>query len=185
MSSLLLSTSVLTAALAGVAVLTLGPAASPGEDPPAAAPEDVASIDAILDAVYACISGPAGQPRQWDRFRSLMHSEAARLMAVQPGPDGKERVLTMTVESYIELVDGPFVSDGFFERELHRRVERFGHVAHVWSTFALRNTEDGEDLRRGVNSYQLLHDGERWWVASVLWDNEREDQPIPAEFLPE
>ena len=36
---------------------------------PAADPADVASIDAIITAVYDVISGDAGVARDWDRFR--------------------------------------------------------------------------------------------------------------------
>lgn len=38
---------------------------------PPAKPEDVRSIDDIMVAIYASISGPAG-PRDWNRLRSLM-----------------------------------------------------------------------------------------------------------------
>src|SRR5688572_18845337 len=44
------------------------PAAAPI---PAANPADVASIDAIVAALYDVISGPAGKKRDWDRMRSL------------------------------------------------------------------------------------------------------------------
>lgn len=147
-------------------------------------PNDVASIDAILDAVYESISGPAGTPRQWARFRGLMQPEGARLMGVQEQPDGSERLVVMTPEEYIERVDTPFTTDGFFERELHREVERYGHVVHVWSTYAYAREPDAEPLQRGVNSYQLFFDDDRWWVVSILWDSERDDQPLPERFLP-
>ncbi|QDU65135.1 hypothetical protein [Engelhardtia mirabilis] len=145
---------------------------------------DVGSLDGIITAVYECICGPAGQARDWERFRTLMHPEAARLMAVSQGKDGRELLKVLDVEEYIELVDEQFVSRGFWERELHRDVESFGHVTHAWSTYALRFTADGEDQVRGVNSFQLFFDDERWWVTSILWDTERPDQPIPARFLP-
>jgi hypothetical protein len=30
---------------------------------------------------------------------------------------------------------------------------------------------------------QLYHDGDRWWVISVLWDNERTGVELPREWL--
>src|SRR5262249_39417995 len=45
--------------------------AAPAAPPPPAGPGDVDSIEHIVGAVYAVISGPAGAPRDWDRFRSL------------------------------------------------------------------------------------------------------------------
>ena len=37
---------------------------------------------------------------------------------------------------------------------------------------------------RGVNGLQLFWDGKRYWVASVVWDDERKGNPIPASLLP-
>ncbi|MEO0649950.1 MAG: hypothetical protein AAFZ65_04660, partial [Planctomycetota bacterium] len=67
---------------------------------------------------------------------------------------------------------------------VHREELRYGHVVHAWSTYAYAREEGAEPLQRGVNSYQLWFDDERWWVVSILWDSERDDQPLPAEFLP-
>ena len=39
-------------------------------------PKDVASLDAIMKAIYDVISGDAGKPRDWDRFRALFHKDA-------------------------------------------------------------------------------------------------------------
>ena len=50
---------------------------------PAARPADVASLDAILDALYASISGPKGAPRDFDRMRSLLGPNA-RFIAHRP-----------------------------------------------------------------------------------------------------
>lgn len=146
-------------------------------------PGDVGSVDAIVKAVYESISGPAGEPRQWERFHSLMHPDGARLMATQELEDGTEDLLVMTPADYVERVSDAFQQGGFFERELHRDEIRYGHVVHAWSTYAWAREEGAEPVQRGVNSYQLWFDDERWWVVSILWDSEREDQPIPARFL--
>ena len=55
---------------------------------PAANPADVASVDAIITAVYEAFSGSAGEERNWDRFRSLFIPEA-RLIAVVRREDGE------------------------------------------------------------------------------------------------
>ncbi len=149
-----------------------------------AQPGEFDSPDALIAALYDVISGPAGQARDWDRFRSLF-IEDARLMAVlYPGQDSVSLV-TMRPEDYVNNVGPRLEEDGFFEKELARRTEQFGHVLHAFSTYAGSRTEDGEPFLRGVNSIQLVHDGTRWWVASVLWDPERPGQPLPARYLPE
>jgi hypothetical protein len=63
--------------------------------------------------------------------------------------------------------------------------EEFGHIAHVFSTYAsFANADDPEPFARGINSFQLMHDGERWWIVTLYWENESPEQPIPVKYLP-
>jgi len=74
---------------------------------------------------------------------------------------------------------------GFFEREISRRTDCFGNICQVFSTYESRHSAtDATPFQRGINSIQLLRDGNRWWIASVVWDVERADNPIPAAYLP-
>ena len=73
---------------------------------------------------------------------------------------------------------------GFFEKEIHRVTERFGPIAHVWSTYESRRTRDGPIIMRGINSIELFWDGKRWWIANAIWTDETKDNPIPKEYLP-
>jgi hypothetical protein len=149
--------------------------------PPARA-EDVASIDAIIAALYDVISGPAGQARDWNRMRSLF-IPGGRLMPTGIRADSSVVVRIMEVNDYI-ATSGPMLERmGFSERELARRVEQFGHVAHVFSTYEGR-METEASVIRGINSIQLLNDGTRWWVVSVYWEAERPDNPLPQQYLP-
>jgi hypothetical protein len=166
------------------------PAAVPAPVPstatpaPAARPADVGSAEAIIAALYDVISGPRGQDRDWQRFRSLFTS-GARLIVGAPSPDGRVPSRNMTVEEYVVAADPFLKRDGFWEREIARRVERYGNVTHVFSTYESRvNTPDSPPFSRGINSIQLVTNGERWWVVTILWDFERPGNPIPAEYLP-
>jgi hypothetical protein len=153
---------------------------------PAARPEDVESIDAILNAVYDVISGPAGEARDWDRMRSLFLPEA-RLIPSGTAPDGSTRYLVWGLEEYISTAGGQLEANGFFEVEAHRIEERFGNIAHVFSTYESFRTVDemeaGDHFMRGINSFQLLFDGDRWWVLQIYWQAETPDQPIPDRYL--
>jgi hypothetical protein len=149
---------------------------------PPAKPEDVGSIDAIIAALYDVISGPAGQARDWNRMRSLF-IPGGRLMPTAVRPDGSVVTRMMEVNDYI-ATSGPMLERvGFSEREIARRVEQFGHIAHVFSTYEGR-METEPTVIRGINSIQLLNDGTRWWVVSVYWESERPDNPLPAQYLP-
>ena len=149
---------------------------------PPAKPEDVSSIDAIIAALYDVISGPVGQARDWDRMRSLF-VPGGRLMPLGPRPDGGVGVRIMEVNDYIALHGPRLERVGFREREIARRLERFGSLAHVTSTYEGRLQSDGTTIR-GINSIQLMNDGTRWWVISVFWQAETPTLTLPPEYLP-
>lgn len=148
---------------------------------PAARPADVASMDAIMNAVYDVISGPAGQPRDWDRLRSLF-VPGARLIPAHT-KDGVTRTRVLSVEDYIRLGEPIVRKEGFFEREVHRTVDRFGNIAQVFDTYESRHAAtDTKPFQRGINSFQLLFDGHRWWIVTIFWQAERQDLPIPKRY---
>ena len=152
-------------------------------DWPKANPADVQSVDAILAALYDVISGPAAQPRDWNRFRSLFIPDA-RLIPVRRDKTGAGAdVLPLTPEQYQELA-GPHLQEGFFERSSHNTTESFGGVVHVFSTYESRHAIDAAPFQRGINSIQLLKDGNRYWIVTILWDVESPTNPIPAKYLP-
>src|SRR6266849_5153937 len=149
---------------------------------PAANPKDVESLDAIVAAVYDVISGPAGE-RDWDRFRSLF-IPGARLIPTGPRPTGEVGSRVITVEDYVQRAGAAFEKQGFFEREVSRRLERFGNIAHIFSTYESRHAkDDAKPFQRGINSIQLMNDGKRWWVVTIFWQGEDEKNPLPAEYL--
>jgi len=167
-----------------LALLVVPAAAQEAPAAPAPArPADVASIDAIIAALYDVISGPAGQKRDWDRFNSLF-VPGARLIPTGVASDGAVRHRVMTPADYA-ATSGPVLEErGFFEREIGRTTERYGNIAHVFSAYDSKNTAaDPEPFASGINSIQLLFDGERWWVVSVFWDSERPGNGIPAKYL--
>ena len=150
---------------------------------PKARTEDVASVDAILAAFYKVPAGQPGEPRDWDRFRSLFTPDA-RLIPARGTEGGGSMAMYMTVTDYVGLNKNYFEKGGFMDKEVARRVETFGNVTQVWSTFESHHSEtDAEPYVRGINSIQLLKDGDRWWVVNVFWEMEGPDKKIPDEYL--
>jgi hypothetical protein len=145
--------------------------------------EDVSTLDGIMKAFYETISGPAGQPRQWARDRTL-YIPAIRFVSTGVKSDGAIVANVMDHQAYVDAVNGDLVREGFFEREIHRVTSRFGNITHVFSTYESRLKADGPVVARGVNSVELFYDGKRWWIAAATWDSERSDNPIPKELLP-
>jgi hypothetical protein len=150
-------------------------------------PADVASIDAIIAAAYDSISGPSGR-RDWDRERSLFIPDA-RLIPTSnasgaTNPGGKISPQVLDMDGYIARVGEYLEKNGFFEKEIARRTEQFGNIAHVWSTYESRHNEDDpQPFMRGINSIQLLYDDNRWWIVTVYWQHESPDDPIPQRYL--
>jgi hypothetical protein len=147
---------------------------------PAAKPDDVKSIESILAALYDVISGPAGE-RDWNRFRSLF-IPSAHLTSTGIAPDGSVRVYPFSVDEYVGRAGSNFLKKGFFESPIVNRIETFGNVAQVFSSYESRHAAGESPFARGINSLQLLNDGKRWWVVSILWDSERPGNPLPKEF---
>jgi hypothetical protein len=146
-------------------------------------PADVASIDAIIAAVYDVISGEAGEGRNWDRWHSLF-AEGATLSAVVRNPDGNVGRVLMTPASYADRSGPVLERNGFFEAEIGRVTEEYGLIAHAFSTYeSYRSEADDEPFARGINSFQLMNDGERWWVVSVFWQGEAPEFPIPDRYI--
>ena len=145
-------------------------------------PEDVSSPEAIVKAMYDTISGPAGE-RNWQRERSLF-LPGARLIPIGKRIHGNDGLSVLTVDEWIDDVSEFFAENDFWESEITSHVDRFGNMAQVFSTYEARDREDGAPIGRGINSIQLVFDEERWWIVSVMWDNESRENPIPGEFTP-
>jgi hypothetical protein len=156
---------------------------------------DVETINGIIAALYEIISGPAGQKRDWERMRTLF-APGARLIPTAPvRPPGAAADAPLTgeeghaaqvldIDGYVARSGKYLEENGFFEDEIARRVETFGHIAHAWSTYESRHkAEDPEPFARGINSIQLMHDGRRWWVVSIFWEAETPLTPIPEKYL--
>lgn len=152
----------------------------PAEAP--ANPADVKSIDSIVAALYDVISGPAGQKRDWNRFRSLFWP-GARLMPLVKPPGKPGMVRMLTVEDYVLRTEPFFAKEGFFESALANRVDQWAQIAQVFSTYESRHAKGEKPFARGINSFQVFNDGQRWWVLSVLWENESEQDPLPEPML--
>ncbi|MBZ4330651.1 nuclear transport factor 2 family protein [Corallococcus sp. AS-1-12] len=140
---------------------------------PKAKPEDVKSQDAILKALYDVISGPAGAPRDWQRFRSLFYPGAQLIPLAKPPGATTLAARPITPEDYVAWGQESTATHGFFEKEIARQTHAFGALVQVMSTYEARGTQDGLLIAKGVNSIQLFNDGQRWWVMNIFWIDEK------------
>jgi hypothetical protein len=166
--------SLLTAGLI-ILLSSLGCATAPKPSTPAANPADVGTIADLVRASYEVISGA---PRQWDRDRTF-YMPGASFVSVWED-HGEVKTKMMTPEEY--RVDLETV-DAFVESEIGRRIERYGHVAQVRSVAEVRSRPGSLVTDRYVNYFQLYWDGTRWWIAGMVWDQERPGAPIPEAWI--
>jgi hypothetical protein len=173
----------LLGALASPSGVTAGSAARQAAPGTAAHAADGASIDSILSATYDVISGPAGKKRDWDRFRALF-APGARLIPTGPRKEGGVESRVVDVEGYIERSAKYLEGNGFYEREVARHTDSFGQIAQVFSTYESRHkADDATPFVRGINSFQLMNDGKRWWIVTIFWQGEGAGAEIPEKYL--
>jgi hypothetical protein len=131
------------------------------------------AIDAVINEMYAMISGPAG-PRDWSRQAACFHPEA-RQMRTGLDQDGRAWIRIMGLDDYAADTAPFFAAHAFYEVETGRKVDVFGNMAHAWSLYEARaSLDDAEPERRGINSIQLYkHPDLGWRIVSMIWDNER------------
>lgn len=175
--------SALSLALAAPSLAETPPAAAtaPTAAPASAADRaDVATSQSIVQAVYATISGPAGKPRDWARFRSLMAPDA-RFVVASVGADGGVHRRVLSVEDYIAHADPLLAKQGFFEHGVIPHPVVWAHIATIVSPYESRHAAGEPPFARGINHFQLTSDGKRWFIESIMWEGETPAFPLPPE----
>jgi hypothetical protein len=137
-----------------------------------------------MRAVYDVISGDAGQKRDWARFHTLFHKDARMIPTGKNPKTGIVAARAMSPADYVKGNEPFFDKEGFFEREIARKTDVYGNIAQVFSTYeAFKKADDKKPFMRGINSFQLLNDGKRWWVMTIYWQAETPENPIPKQYL--
>jgi len=168
--------------LAFAAVVCSAVQPAPAQEPQATVPAcpSTATLDQLIMAIDAAVSGPANKDRGC--FRQLLLSDA-RLSPMHKLPDGSFAPRVLTVDDWINAV-AKRGSETFYEKQIKVKTETYGHFAHLWSTYETRSEPDGKPLDRGINSIQAVFDGQRWRVISILWEPETTAGPVPEKYLP-
>lgn len=146
------------------------------------AAREASAIAEVVRTLYEAISFASEEGPDFDRLTTLF-APGARLVEVKR--EGTESVdLPTFIERAIALLHTGQITR-FQERSVWERIDCFGHMAHVLSTYEARDLPtDVEPLARGINSIQLVRDQEGWRVVSILWQNEGDGDTIPQSFLP-
>jgi hypothetical protein len=138
-------------------------------------PSEPKDIPAAIDAA---ITGPADKDRAC--MKALLIPEA-RMMFVSLGADGTPTYALQTLDDWIARVKarGHVMLE---EKQLKFHIERYGNIAHVWSSYAL--SSDGKPAARGINSIQAIKEASGWRVASIMVEAESASAPLLDKYLP-
>lgn len=142
---------------------------------------DFTTADGIIAALYGAISFPKGGSADIDSLRQVFIPEGRLLIPKRDQPAAQ----SMGVEQFIARCKTVFAGDrfrgkGFRETEINRQGFRYGNIMHILSVYEAAMTDDAETIiGRGINSIQLHWENGRWWIVSMVWDDERPDNPLP------
>jgi len=144
----------------------------------------VLTLGSTIKSFYRVISGEKDEKRNWKQFKFLFQPDA-KLIPSGINEMGQYMVRYMSPEDYIKNSSDWLEDNGFIEKEISRKIDAYGNIAQVFSTYeAYLNHDQKKPLMRGINSIQLQFDGERWWIVNIFWTQETEYNPIPDTYLP-
>jgi hypothetical protein len=139
-----------------------------------------ATLDGLVKGLDDAISGPANKDRTC--LRQVMLPQA-RLSPVHQEQSGEFAARMLTVDDWIGAV-AKHGSESFYEVQVKVTSETYGHFAHLWSTYEIRDSPGGKPTMTGINSIQAVFDGARWRVLSVVWEPSTTAGPVPEKYLP-
>ncbi|WP_017732931.1 hypothetical protein [Nafulsella turpanensis] len=138
----------------------------------------VKTIDGTINEVLKIVSGEKGVKRNWEAFRFLF-TPNAQITVLRHEENNVNVPVTYSLEEFVRLGMRFYENDGFIEYELSKTINEYNGIAHAFQSYYAKELEIEE---QGINSYQLVHDGKRWWIVSLLWTNNRNGVPLPEEY---
>lgn len=139
-------------------------------------PDQTASANALVGAFYSVLSGDNA-----DQIRDLFHPEAS-LFRMEPADE--RGASARSIRRAEVMSSSYFYRESVNQQRVAARFHGFDDVAQIFSTFEWRDPATGQAEGRGIDSFQLAFDGHRWWVMSVVRQEETPEMTIPSYYLP-
>jgi hypothetical protein len=137
------------------------------------------AIQALIDELYALISGPGEKPRDWARQRQLF-MPGTRMIRTRIDGQGQPRPEILQLEDYGENYEQLMGGRDFYEIEIRNTIELFGRVAQAFSVYEAYSDADHQHrLKRGVNVIQFYRFEDGWKITAMAWDDERPGLTLP------
>lgn len=145
----------------------------------ALAQTDLQTPEGLIEEIYRLVTFPAGTTPDWDAVRNLFIPEA--LVVLRTSREGST-VFSVDgfVQDFVTFIEQANVEQtGFTERILDMQTFEWGDIAHVLVLFDSDIPNDGREPRAGMDSFQLMKRGGRWWIASITNERPSVDRPLP------
>lgn len=147
---------------------------------------DTRAIVVTIQELYRAFCFDAGDEADWDAIRALAAEGAVFVAPIAEGKTPR----AVGIEDFLRDFQSYVASDavratGLHERITHTRIDAFGHVAHAYVVFEGFLPGTNETVSRGLDSIQLVLDGERWKVVSFTTQYESAGRLLPARFMAE
>ncbi|MFY0603105.1 MAG: hypothetical protein JXQ93_04090 [Flavobacteriaceae bacterium] len=137
-------------------------------------------VKSLVEETQKVVSIKKGQQIDTAYFRTLFLPTAH--FTVVGEENGKKLHETMSLNEFIETLADTYYSNGYFETGKGEIVEQYNGIAQVIQSFYGKDSE-GEEAW-GVNSYQLIYSGGRWWIANMVWTMSSNGKAgIPKKYL--
>ena len=108
-------------------------------------------------------------------MKALLIPEA-RMMFLSIAADGAPSYKLETLDDWIARVKARGHAM-LQEKQLKFRIERYGNIAHLWSSYTLQS--DGKQVARGINSIQAIKEAGGWRVTGIMVQAESVKEYLP------
>lgn len=143
---------------------------------------DLATVEAVIAALYESTRHTREHPQDWERFRSLFVPNAVLVQAASISSSHE-----YSIDSYIEEAQyfrerDP--TEEWYETEVARKTHQLGNVAHVFSVYVFGPEAERPQAKRYTNSFHLVktdeiqqhgtsfHRSMKWQITSWHWTAE-------------
>ncbi len=133
--------------------------------------EETGSPQALLNTLYAFISGPKDEARDLEKIRALFHLQS-RIMVTAKHPEKGTFLRPLELEAFLAFALPQWKRTGFYEKGTAApTIQAYEGLAQVWSPYEIRLVADGPVLYTGVNALQCAFDGKRWWITHLQFQS--------------
>ena len=146
--------------------------------------DDRAQVRAMLVELYAAFSFDAGAEPDWATQRRLYLSGAVFVPPIRQGRDPRADDTEQFLSDFRDFATSePTRTTGFHERIVGARIEVFGGIAHAFVAFEGFVPGDPKVSTRGLDSLQLVRDGDAWRLVSFTTQYESDALSLPGRFF--